>query len=125
MKKKLPLSIFEIVAYSILGLLGIWGLVYVALGVSCEFISYKSALSETNKSFGDLGFLNQGLIILAVATVASVIILLINAKTSDRDFEKAQRRAARLAKEPAATETQVVDAEATPVTEENKQSNYL
>ena len=117
MKKKLPLSIFEIVAYSVLGLLGIWGLVYVCLGVSCEFISYKSALSETNKSFGTLGFLYQGLIIMAVAVVAATVVLLIHAKSSDRDFEKAQRRAARLAKDKA-PEAEVVDAEAKPVSEE-------
>lgn len=112
MKKKLPLSIFEIVAYSVLALLGIWGLVYIALGVSCEFISYKSALYITNQSWGALGFMNQGFIICGVALVAAVIILLINAKSSDRDYEKAQRRAARLAKD-----SPVVDAEAKPVEE--------
>ena len=111
MKKKLPLSIFEIVAYSVLGLLGLWGLVYIALGVSCEFISYKSELYVTNQSFGDLGFLYQGFIIAGVALVVAVIVLLINAKQSDRDYEKAQRRAARLAKD----NNPVVDAEATPV----------
>lgn len=113
MKKKLPLSIFEIVAYSILTLLGLWGLTYVALGVSCEFISYKSELFKVNESFGALGFLYQGLIISGVALVVAVIILLIHAKQSDRDYEKAQRRAARLAKDT----TPVVDVEAKPVEE--------
>ena len=108
-KKRLSLSIFEIVAYSVLGLLGIWGLVYIALGVSCEFVSYKSSLYTTNQSFGALGFLYQGFIIAGVALVAAVIILLIHAKQSDRDYEKAQRRAARLAKEEP-----VVDVEAKP-----------
>ena len=111
MKKKLPLSIFEIVAYSVLALLGVWGLVYIALGVSCEFISYKSDLYVTNQSWNP-GFMIQGFIIAGVALVAAVIVLLINAKNSDRDYEKAQRRAARLAKD-----NPVVDAEAKPVEE--------
>ena len=111
MKKKLPLSIFEIVAYSVLALLGIWGLVYIALGVSCEFISYKSALYAANQSWNP-GFMVQGFIIAGVALVAAVIVLLINAKNSDRDYEKAQRRAARLAKD-----NPVVDVEAKPVEE--------
>lgn len=110
-KNKLPLSIFEIVAYSVLLLLGLWGLVYIILGVSCEFVSYKSDLYIANGKLGTLGFLYQGIIILAVAVVAAVVVLLINAKQSDRDFEKAQRRAARLAKE------NVVDVEATKVEE--------
>ena len=110
MKKKLPLSIFEIVAYSILTLLGLWGLTYVVLGVVVEFLTFKDALYKTNEALGSLGFLYQGFIIIAVAVVVSVVILLINAKSSDRDYEKAQRRAARLAKD-----NNVVDAEATEV----------
>ncbi|MBO6280880.1 MAG: hypothetical protein J6M95_04840 [Bacilli bacterium] len=113
MKKKLPLSIFEIVAYSILGLLGLWGLIYIALGVSCEFIKHNSDLAIANNKLGTLGFLYQGFIILGVAVVATTIVLLIFAKTSDRDYEKAQRRAARLSKD----NKQVVDVESTPVEE--------
>ena len=113
MKKKFPLSIFEIVAYSILAALGLWGLVYIVLGVVVEFLNpVKDALYATNKSFGALGFLYQGFIILAVAVAAAVVILLIFAKSSDRDYEKAQRRAARLAKDD------VVVAEATEIKEE-------
>ena len=111
MKKKLPISIFELIAYSVLGLLGIWGLVYISLGVACEFVSpVKSDLYKTNASFGALSFLVQGFIILGVAAVVTVVILLIHAKVSDRDYEKAQRRAARLAKD-----NNVIDAEATEV----------
>ena len=114
MKKKLPITLFELIAYSVLGLIGLWGLVYIALGVSCEFITdYKSDLRVANDSFGALGFLYQGLIILGSALLVAVVILLIFAKNSDRDYEKAQRRAARLAKD-----NKVIDAEATPVEEE-------
>lgn len=116
MKNKLKhLSVFEIVAYSICLALGLWGFVYIVLGFICEFISVHTALREANNyikaTFGT-GFLTCGLIVLGVAVVAAVIVLLINAKRSDRDFEKAQRRAARLKKKP-----EVVDVESSPVEE--------
>ena len=120
MKKKLPLSIPEIIIYSVSGLFGLWALTYIALGISCEFISYKSALYIADEAMkggtAGFGFLYQGFIILAVAVLLSVITLLVTAKKSDRDFEKAQRRAARLKKKP-----EVVDAEVAPVEEENKE----
>ena len=119
MKKKLPLSIFEIVSYSLLLLLGLWGLVYVILGVvaSMNFGAYDDSLVKADialkASTSGMGFLLQGLLIMVCAVVPAVIILLVNAKKSDRDFEKAQRRAARLAK----SEPKVVEVEATPVKE--------
>ena len=113
MKKKLKqLSVFEIVAYSILILLGLWGFVYTVLGFVCEFISVHNGLKEANayiKSTFGTGFLTCGLIVMGVSAVAAVIVLLFNAKKSDRDFEKAQRRAARLKKKP-----DVVDVETSP-----------
>lgn len=112
MKKKLPLTLFEIIAYSVLGLLGIWGLVYIALGVSCEFVRYDSDLAVANSSLksstAGMGFLAQGFLIAGIALVVAVVILLIHAKNSDRDYEKQQRRAARLAK----GNSQVIDVEA-------------
>ncbi len=48
MKKKLPVSIVELVIYSLAGLLGIWGLVYISLGISCIYVDYKSALYEAD-----------------------------------------------------------------------------
>lgn len=117
MKKKirLNLSIFELVSYSILLLVGIWGLVYICLGIASSFIGYKTAVYKANQiiagTFG-LGFLYWGIIILVISAAIAVIILLANAKKSDRDYEKAQRRAQRLKKQ-----TSVVDAESTPVNE--------
>ena len=95
-KKKLPLTIFEFVAYPITGLLGLWGLTYIILGVIAGFLSSKTGLAKANAKLaeGGLGFLGQGLIIMLVAVVATVIVLLIFAKNSDREFEKEQRRAA-------------------------------
>ena len=113
MKKKLKqLSIFEIIAYCILLFLGLWGLIYTLLGFICEFLSVHSGLRYADtyiKNVFGTGFLTCGLIVLGVSVVASVIVLLVNAKKSDRDFEKAQRRAARLKKKP-----EVVDVESSP-----------
>ena len=116
-KLKLPLSIFEIVAYSLLLLLGIWGFVYIILGFVCEFLSpFKSALAAQNIAIANntagMGFMYQGFLIAGLAILAAVIILLANAKKSDRDFERQQRRAARLAKD-----NKVVDVESAPVNE--------
>lgn len=109
MKKLKHLSVFEIVSYSVLTLLGLWGFIYIILGFVCEFISKNSGLGYANiylrNKFGT-GFLACGLFVLGAAVIAFVVVLLINAKKSDRDFEKAQRRAARLKKKP-----DVVDAE--------------
>ena len=117
--KKLHLSIFELVAYSILLLLGLWALTYIALGISCEFLRYDHDLVKANAKL-NLGFLWEGLIILGVTAVAAVTVLLIHAKKSDRDFEKAQRRAARLKKATFKQEPEVVDVESTPVKEKGE-----
>ena len=119
MKNKVLSKIFEIIGYAIAGLLGAWALVYVALGIACEFIRYDTGVAKANDKL-NLGFLWEGLIILAAAALLAVMVLLITAKRSDRDFEKAQRRAARLKKAPTAEENnpEVVDAEVAPVEEE-------
>ena len=119
MKKLLrQLSLFEKIAYSFFLALGLWGLVYLVLGFACGFLSNDSGLKSADKAlkntFG-IGFLGSGLIVLGVAVVLTVIVLLVNAKKSDRDFEKAQRRAARLKKKP-----DVVDAEVAPSEAEEK-----
>lgn len=115
MKKKLKqLSLFEIIAYSVLLLLGLWGLIYVILGFVCEFLSINSGLRYANNYVRNVfgtSFLTCGLIVLAVSVVAAIIVLLVNAKKSDRDFEKSQRRAARLKKKP---ESEVVDVTSSP-----------
>lgn len=97
-KRKCKLSVFEIVWYSICGALALWGLTYVILG-TCARLLVDSDLNSANKviakTFG-LGFLGWGLIIIAIAAVAAIIVLCSYAKKTDKEFEKAQRRAARL-----------------------------
>lgn len=97
-KNKLPITIFELVTYILSGLMALWGLTYITLGVVCGFISSKTGLYEANKGLEEntngMGFLEQGILVLSVAVIVAVVVLLIFAKNSDRQFEKDQRRAA-------------------------------
>lgn len=98
--KKLPVSVFELVIYIGFGLMALWGITYICLGIACNFISYKSDLWGANEylkaTTSDLGFLKQGILVLTIAAVVIVTVLLLNAKKSDKEYEKSQRRAARL-----------------------------
>ena len=99
-KAKLKLSIFEIVWYSLTGGLALWGLTFIVLGVIARNLSSSEALAKANEAYAKvmgLGYFEWGTIILSIAVVAAVIVLLINAKSADREVEKQQRRAARLA----------------------------
>lgn len=128
-KKKLNVSIFEIVWYLLTGAVAIWGIVYIVLGLVAQYYpstSEKNPLFDVNNRFTStfgLSFLYWGLIIFGIGVVAAVACLCLTAKTTDREAEKAQRRAARLA----AVETpkeEVVDAKVeetpAPVVEETK-----
>ena len=97
-KKKLPVSIVELVWYPICALVILWGLTYVVLGLVTKYNDI-SALTDFDahfkKTFG-LNLYFWGLIIIAIAVVAAVFVLLIYAKTFDRATEREQRRSARL-----------------------------
>ena len=97
-KKKLPVSIFELVWYPICALVILWGLTYVILGLVTKYNNI-SALTEFNtnftKQFG-LSLYFWGLIIVVIGVVAGVVVMLIFAKTFDRATEREQRRSARL-----------------------------
>ncbi len=97
-KKKLPVSIFELVWYPICALVILWGLAYVILGLVTKYNNI-SALTEFNTNFTKQFGLNLyfwGLIIVAIGVVAGVAVMLIFAKTFDRATEREQRRSARL-----------------------------
>lgn len=102
MKKKLKLTTFEKVWYPITGAFGAWGLTYVILGCLAKYLPIpesKNALAKADSAIASvfgLGFFGWGLIILGISVLATVICLLAVAKHADREFEKAQRRAARL-----------------------------
>ena len=98
--KKLKLSIFEIVWYTLCALICLWGLTYIILGLIAmyapiplddnEILKASEAYAKTFK----MGFFGYGLIHTAVAWLLAIIVLLAYSKKSDREFEKEQRRAA-------------------------------
>ena len=93
---KLPITIFELVVYILAGLMAIWGLVYLSLAVAVNFVRFDNALIETDnhlkETTNNMGFLEQGILVLVIGVAVAVIVLLIHAQTSDREFEKEQRR---------------------------------
>ena len=99
------LSLFELIVYLVAGALALWGLTYIALGLIGSYINVgadDNALLKGSealaKVFG-LGFLGWGLIILSIGALLAVVFLCINAKKTDKEAEKAARRAARLGDE--------------------------
>ena len=97
-KKKLPISIFEIIWYTLCASVILWGLTYVVLGIITKYNDID-ALTEFNQNFTKLfglGIYFWGLIIIAIAVTAAVVVLLFYAKIFDRASEREQRRSARL-----------------------------
>jgi len=104
---------FEIVAYIIAGLISLWGITLLVLGVVEQFIDHKLMFYEGALRFASLfglHFLGWGLILTALGAVLFSFVLCIYARSADREYEKAQRRAARLGKADE-TAPEVVDAE--------------
>ena len=97
-KKKLPLSLFEIIWYTICVLVIIWGLVYVILGLvdgANDLKNLHKFMADFKKTFGlDMYF--WGLIISAIGVVAGVVVMILYAKTFDKAADREQRRSARL-----------------------------
>lgn len=97
-KKKLPVSIFEIVWYIICALVIIWGLAYVSLALIDKYNDLDSLhkfIINFKNTFG-LSLYFWGLIIIAIGVVAAVTVMVIFAKTYDRAADREQRRSARL-----------------------------
>jgi uncharacterized membrane protein len=133
--KKFPLHPFELVWYILVGLVGIWGLTYIVLGTIASYLPIQSedpALVKANDKILELfklDMLGWGLIILAIAAVAAVVVLILFSNKVDRDYEKNVRRAQRLAQLEAEEEKEesieeqkiVVDAEVEPVEEKKEE----
>ena len=128
-KKRLPLHPFELVWYTLTGLVGVWGLTYIVLGLVAENLPYTSedkGLVKANADFAKtfkLDFFGWGLIILAIAAVAAVVVLLLFSNKVDRDYEKKVRRAQRMAQLEAEElkaeqEAEIIEAEVEPVKSE-------
>ncbi len=97
-KKKLPVSIFELVWYPICGAVILWGLIYFVLGLVNRFndLSALDSFCKGFKSMFKLGIQYWGLIIIAIGAVAGVVVMLAFAKTYDKAADREQRRSARL-----------------------------
>ena len=130
-KKRFPLHPFELVWYILTGLVGAWGLTYIVLGLIAQNLPIQSkddGLVKVNGEFAKtfkLDFFGWGLIILAIAAVAAVIVLILFSTKVDRDYEKNVRRAQRMAQMEAEEmkleeeeKEQAVDAEVEPVKKE-------
>lgn len=116
-KKKLKISIKELVLYCISGAFVLWGLVYIILGLCVTYLPLNSetplvVADNTIRNLFGLGYLGWGLILASTFAIVASIIMVSFAKGTDKDFEKNQKRAARLARNKPITapEAQVVDA---------------
>ena len=118
-KKKLPVSLFEIVWYSICALVILWGLTYVVLSLVDKYNDLTSLhvfVLNFKSTFG-LALYFWGLLIIAIAVVCGVAVMIIYAKVFDRAADREQRRSARLAALKKADE-KVVDVQQPEVVEE-------
>ena len=79
-KKKLPLHPAELVWYIVCGLVGLWGLTYIVLGLIAENLPITSEDNDfvaANAKFADtfgLDWLGWGLIIFAIAAIAAAAV---------------------------------------------------
>lgn len=97
-KKKLQITIFEIVWYILCAVVCAWGLTYSVLGLVAKYadIGIFEKFDDKIKELFGLNLYFWGLIIMALAASASVLVLLIYGKKFDRVSEREQRRSARL-----------------------------
>jgi len=119
MSKNKELTLFEKICYPVCGALILWGLTYTVLGLIGDNLqinssqNYLKQASDAIANIFGLGFFGWGLIIFSIGAVIAITVLLIFARNTDRDYERAQRRAARLARNRNVGEQQpqVIDAE--------------
>ena len=110
-------KILEYIIYGTFGALAVWGLVYIVLGLLASNLPMpdasnplKSADTVIKAKFG-LGFLGWGLILFGVFGASTALALIYFAKDVDKDYEKKQRREARLKRNvEVAPKEEIVDA---------------
>ncbi len=103
-KKKLaPIYIFEIVFYVVMGAIALWGLVYIVLGLISMYwpgVSSSNPLlgfSNTIKRLFGLHPLWWGVLLFSFGAICIAVALICVNRTVDKEKEKEDRRAARLA----------------------------
>lgn len=118
-KKTRKLKPVELVIYICCGLFILWGLTYITLGLIAKYLPVtnsplKIANATIARLFG-LDMFGWGLILLILFALIAAVTMIVFAKSVDKDYEKSQRRAARLSRSKQVETTpeapQVVDAE--------------
>ncbi len=100
--KKRKLKVLEIIIYSTCAAFALWGLTYIVLGLLANNLPIPEAnnpLKSADKVIANLfglGFFGWGMILFGSFAAIAAITLLVYAKDVDKDYEKNQRRAARL-----------------------------
>lgn len=118
-KKARKLKPVELVIYIISGLFILWGLTYITLGLVAKYLPVtnsplKIANATIARLFG-LDMFGWGLVIFILFALVAAITMIVFAKNVDKEYEKSQRRAARLSRankaETASEASKIVDAE--------------
>ncbi len=118
-KKARKLKPVELVIYIISGLFILWGLTYITLGLVAKYLPVtnsplKIANATIARLFG-LDMFGWGLVIFILFALVAAITMIVFAKNVDKEYEKSQRRAARLSRasktETAPEASKIVDAE--------------
>ena len=115
-KKKLKISVKELVLYCICGAFALWGLIYIILGLFARFLPLTSeaplvVADNTIRNLFGLGYLGWGLILFCSFAVIAAIVMTVFAKDVDKEYEKNQRRAARLNRNKVVIDAPVKEAE--------------
>lgn len=113
-KSKLKISKVELGFYVVCGALGLVGLIFVIFGIIGNYLPVPLhqnfiLVSEDVwlNPWSKLGYRYWGLILIAVAVVVTTLVGTFFARAGDRDSERAQRRAQRLAIEAEPVEVEV------------------
>lgn len=113
-KSKLKISKVELGFYVVCGALGLVGLIFVIFGIIGNYLPVPLhqnfiLVSEDVwlNPWSKLGYRYWGLIDIAVAVVVTTLVGTFFARAGDRDSERAQRRAQRLAIEAEPIEVEV------------------
>lgn len=109
-------KVVEYIVYGTFGALALWGLVYIVLGLLANSLPIPVSQNplksgdDVIKSYFGLGFFGWGLILFSVFATLTALALVYFAKDVDKDYEKQQRRAARLKRNVEQPNEEVVDA---------------
>lgn len=98
--KKAKVSRKEIVGYAISGVIALFGIVLIILGIverHMDVVPSKNYLLNAEQKVmvalgAKIGFRNWGLIFLALGVIIAMIILCVAAKTADRENDRQLRR---------------------------------